>query len=92
MINKLSTETGPNSALAGGGLSTGISGKEIEEHVGRTLQIGRGLNDRQLVMELCQKGKEAVEFLATLGIELDRKPPCRFSVYKPGQSLWPRSL
>ena len=86
VISKSSIETGSNSALAGGGLSTGISEKEIEEHHDRTLQIGRALNDRQLVRELSQRGKEAIEFLATLGIDLDRKPPCRFSVYKPGQS------
>ena len=86
VISKSSIEAGSNSALAGGGLSTGISEEEIEEHIGQTVQIGRGLNDRQLLTELSQRGKEAIEFLTTLGIDLDRKPPYRFSVYKPGQS------
>jgi aspartate oxidase len=72
--------------LAGGGLSIGISAKDIEEHVGQTGQIGRGLNDRQLLAELSERGKKAIEFITTLGIDLDRKPPYRFSVYKPGQS------
>ncbi len=86
VTSKSSIEAGSNSALAGGGLSVGISEKEIEEHIERTLQNGRGLNDRQLLAELSQRGKEAIEFLSTLGIDLDRKPPFRFSVYKPGQS------
>jgi succinate dehydrogenase/fumarate reductase flavoprotein subunit len=86
MVSKSSIETGSNSALAGGGLSVGISEKDIEEHVGQTLQIGQGLNDRQLLTELSKRGKEAIEFLTALGVDLDRKPPYRFSVYKPGQS------
>jgi succinate dehydrogenase/fumarate reductase flavoprotein subunit len=86
LISKSFIETGSNSALAGGGLSIGISEEEIEEHLQRTLDIGRNLNDRQLVTELSQRGKKAIEFLTTLGINLDRKPPFRFSVYKPGQS------
>jgi fumarate reductase (CoM/CoB) subunit A len=86
VVSKSSIETGSNSALAGGGLSIGISENEIEEHAERTLQIGRDLNDRQLVKELSQSGKEAIRFLAALGIDLDHKPPLRHSVYKPGQS------
>lgn len=86
VTSKSSIETGSNSALAGGGLSIGISAREIEEHIERTLEVGRGLNDRQLLTELANRGKEAIEFLTALGIDLDRKPPFRFSVYKPGQS------
>ncbi|MDI7258910.1 MAG: FAD-dependent oxidoreductase [Thermodesulfobacteriota bacterium] len=95
VISKSAIGTGSNSALAGGGLSTAIKETDMENHIETTFRIGRGLNDRQLVMELARGGTKEIEFLKTIGIDLVPRPPFGYWVNRkkyPGKTLGGRII
>ena len=95
VLCKSSVGLGSNSALAGGGLSTAIRETDMETHIEATLRIGRGLNDRQLVMELARGGTEEIKFLKTISVDLVLRPPFGYWVNRkeyPGKTLGGRII
>jgi len=80
VVSKSSIGIGSNSILAGGGLSFAIEEVDIENLIKETLSLGKYLNNRALVNELARGGGKEFEFLRTLGLDLNHRPPLGYTV------------
>jgi L-aspartate oxidase len=62
-----------NTRYARGGVAAVLSDDDsFASHVGDTLRCGCGLSDRDVVERIVRGGPQAVEYLASIGVEFDR--------------------
>jgi succinate dehydrogenase/fumarate reductase flavoprotein subunit len=74
VISKSPIGVGSNSMLAAGGFSGPIADFGVEDHIVKTVRIGKDLNDRELVRELAVSGIKEFEFLRQIGVDLIPQP------------------
>jgi succinate dehydrogenase/fumarate reductase flavoprotein subunit len=71
VISKGPIGLGNCSVMSGGVLSAPINGLKFEDHLHRTLETGRGLNNRDLVNAICQDGPERIFELMDWGLNAE---------------------